>query len=354
MMTCSAPIAIAPARVWRSYRGGSLIGQIHRKEEQDGHYPEEWLMSVIEAHNPKEVTTPGEGLSMLLDGSMSLQDAILMDPERMMGAGRTSPGVLMKILDAAERLSVQVHPTKEMAQALFHSSYGKTECWHIIDCRWNNRERPYIYFGFRPGISRTIWEDLFKRQDIAGMLRCLHKIDVTPGETYLIEGGMPHAIGAGCLIAEIQEPSDLTLRVERVSASGKYLPDENCHQGVGFERMLDCFCYNGISKDELLRRWRIPPVQIGKEAGSEIVSLVDDRCTVLFSMEKLYIYEEALVFPRKRFHGLYVLSGDGLCICNGNEEEIKAGSQYFVPAACEAYTLRANTSPMVILRWYGP
>lgn len=80
MMTCSAPIAIAPARVWRSYRGGSLIGQIHRKEEQDGHYPEEWLMSVIEAHNPKEVTTPGEGLSMLLDGSMSLQDAILMDP----------------------------------------------------------------------------------------------------------------------------------------------------------------------------------------------------------------------------------------------------------------------------------
>lgn len=349
-----APIALNPARAWRSYCGGKLIGEIHGWTEPDGHYPEEWLMSVVEARNPAEVSTPGEGLSLRMDGEGTLKESIERDPEGMLGAGKTSPGVLMKILDAAQRLSVQVHPTRQDAQRLFHSPYGKTECWHVLGGREIDGEKPYIYFGFRPGVTREIWAELFRRQDIPGMLACLHKISVLPGQTYFIRGGVPHAIGPGCLLAEIQEPTDLTLRTERVSPSGEPLPDLSCHQGIGFERMLDCFDYGGLSLEATLETWRVPPKTVWKDENCEIVSLLDARHTSMFRLEKLRVFDQIKITPGGNFHGIYVLSGCGQCICHDKIEEIGPGSQYFVPAACDDYALCAKSGSMTVLRWYGP
>ncbi len=71
------------------------------------------------------------------------------------------------------------------------------------------------------------------------MLDSLHKVPLTEGEVLLIEGGVPHAIGSGCFLIEIQEPTDYTLRVERTTVRGETLPDTACHQGAGFpERLL--------------------------------------------------------------------------------------------------------------------
>ncbi len=348
------PMAIAPARAWRSYRGGKLLGRIHGREEEDGHYPEEWLMSVVEARNPAGVSAPGEGLSMLRDGLRSLREAIAADAAHMLGEGKDSPGVLMKILDAAERLCLQVHPTRADARRYFSSPYGKTECWYILGGREIGGQKPCIYFGFQPGVTRDMWEELFYRQDVPGMLRCLHKIEVRSGEVYFIEGGVPHAIGAGCLLAEIQEPTDLTLRAELFSASGARVADENCHLGIGYERMLDCFRYDGAPLEETLRRWRVPPVRAHADADCEIMSLLDGRHTAFFRLEQMQVRGEARIQGNGQFHGLYVLSGAGRCACADWEEAIGPGSQYFVPAACEGYALRACGAPMTVLRWYGP
>ena len=108
-------------------------------------------------------------------------------------------------------------------------------------------EKPCIYFGFKEGITREYWKKVFDEQDIPKMLDCLHEIEVAPGETWLIEGGVPHAIGAGCFLMEIQEPTDFTIRTERSTPSGFQIADSMCHQGIDFDNMFECFLYDGRS-----------------------------------------------------------------------------------------------------------
>ena len=96
-----------------------------------------------------------------------------------------------------------MHPDRPTALRLFQSQYGKTECWHILSGHPVNGEEPCIYYGFQPDMTRARWEALFHAQDIPGMLAGMQKYPVHPGDTILIEGGMPHAIGAGCFLVEI-------------------------------------------------------------------------------------------------------------------------------------------------------
>ena len=87
------------------------------------------------------------------------------------------------------------------------------------------------------------------------MLSCLHKVPVKKGDTFIIRGGVPHGIGAGCFLVEIQEPTDYTIRTERVTPSGLPVADAMCHQGLGFEKMFDCFDYQGYSLAELQKKY---------------------------------------------------------------------------------------------------
>ena len=184
---------------------------------------------------------------------VSLAQFIDENPEEILGKKHYAKygnklGVLVKLIDSAERLTIQVHPTREKARELFDSQFGKTECWHILGGREVNGEKPCIYFGFKEGITREHWKDVFDRQDIPAMLDCLHRFEVKPGDTFLIEGGIPHAIGAGCFLVEIQEPTDYTVRTERVTPAGLRVADFMCHQGCyGYEGKDASF---GVGKNE--------------------------------------------------------------------------------------------------------
>ncbi|MBQ3424972.1 MAG: hypothetical protein IJH38_07235, partial [Clostridia bacterium] len=263
-MKHTSPLKLTAARAWRTYTGGSEIDRIHGIENgEDGQFPEEWIMSTVTARNPGREDIE-EGICYLQDEGISLKAYIEAYPEEALGKahidkiGRTT-GVLVKIIDAAERLTVQCHPNKEQALKLFHSQFGKTECWYILGGREIDGEKPSLYFGFQPGIDRQKWQDAFDRQDIPAMLGMMHHFEVQPGDTFLIKGGVPHAIGAGCLLVEIQEPTDYTIRIERVTPKGLRINDLQCHQGLGFERMFDCFDYTGHTQAEAFRAWKIPP-----------------------------------------------------------------------------------------------
>ena len=80
---------------------------------------------------------------------------------------------------------------------------------------------------------------------------------VKKGDTFLIEGGIPHAIGSGCFLVEIQEPTDYTVRNERVTPAGLQISDFMCHQGLGFDKMFDCCEYEGYTIDQIQDRWNI-------------------------------------------------------------------------------------------------
>ena len=346
------PIRLLPAAAWRTYRGGRLLAALHGREAEDDHFPEEWLLSTVRARNAGREDIV-EGLSLLEDGS-SLKDYLATDLEGLLGAGRRETGMLMKLIDAAERLSVQVHPTRADAMRLFHSPYGKTECWHILGGRTIDGQRPCIWFGFKPGVTREKWAGLFWAQDISGMLDCLHRIEVQPGETWLICGGVPHAIGPGCFLAEIQEPTDLTLRVERADPQGRPLPDESCHQGIGFERMLDCFDYAGRTLEETRAAWRIPPRRIEDGPGYERTCLLGYDSTPYFQLEKWTVQGSMPCKPRNQYEGFYALAGEGALRLPEGDMPLRPGDQFFVPAGSELFELTAGAEALTLLAYTGP
>jgi mannose-6-phosphate isomerase len=93
---------------------------------------------------------------------------------------------------------------------------------------------------------------MFEAQQIPEMINPLHRIPLKQGDVYLVEGGIPHAIGKGCFLIEVQEPTDLTLRTERITPRGHSVPDLACHQSRGFDQMLDCFHYEGLTYEETM------------------------------------------------------------------------------------------------------
>lgn len=353
MQTTNKPVKLITSRAWRTYLGGSMISRLHGEAGEDGHFPEEWLLSTVAARNAGREHIV-EGITRVADSGMTLAEYMAADPEAILGAAHAkkygaNPGVLVKLLDAAERLTLQVHPTREKAATLFGSAFGKTECWHILDCRTVDGQEPCIYMGFREGITRKAWKACFDSQDIPAMLSCLHRIPVKKGDTFIIRGGVPHGIGCGCFLVEIQEPTDYTVRTERTTPSGLQVADLMCHQGLGFEKMFDCFDYEGAALEQTLRRYRVAPVTECCP-GCTVEHIIYPAVTDMFSLDRITV-EGSIRLSDPRFFGIYVMAGSGTL----DGEPIRVGSHYLVPAACPGITLTAHPGkPLELFRFFGP
>ena len=198
--------------------------------------PEDWMASTTTAFNGT-LEIEGEGLGRLEDGQL-VKDVVGTLP------------ILVKLLDSDERLVIQAHPTVPCAQRLFNSPVGKTECWYFLP---GTAPDACVYLGFKPGITRAKWEAAFEAQD--GLLDFLHRIPVKVGDFVFVDGGMPHAIGGGCFMIELQEPSDLMVVAERVTPSGRRIPDAKMHGGVGWEKMFEVYEYEGRTFEETCARY---------------------------------------------------------------------------------------------------
>lgn len=353
MKMTNKPVKLETSRAWRTYLGGSMISRLHGEIGEDGHFPEEWLLSAVAARNAGREHIV-EGMTRVVSTGQTLADYIASDPAAILGKAHAekygaNPGVLVKLLDAAERLTLQVHPTRETAKLLFGSAFGKTECWHILDCRTIGGQTPCIYMGFREGITREHWKDCFDRQDIPAMLACLHRIPVQKGDTFLIRGGVPHGIGCGCFLVEIQEPTDYTVRTERTTPSGLQVADFMCHQGLGFEKMFDCFGYTGASLEETLAMYRVSPVTESIPGGS-VAHIIYPEVTDMFALDSITVTGE-MRLESQRFFGIYVMEGSGRL----DGQPIGVGSHYLIPAACPGITLTADPGKELrLFRFFGP
>lgn len=355
-----APFALDNPRAWRTYLGGKLLDTLHgRPAQEDTHFPEEWIASTVTARNAGREHIADEGLSHPEEAPrLSLRELIQSDPAAYLGKKAAKRGgqmgVLIKLIDSGERLSIQVHPSRQQAKALFRSEYGKTECWHILGGREINGEKPAIYLGFRPGITREYWKELFDRQDIPGMLEGMHRFEVGRGDTFLIEGGTPHAIGAGCFLAEIQEPTDYTIRVERSTPSGLQIADSMCHQGLGFEKMFDCFDFTVHSYEDTLKKWRIPGRAEEDGAGVR-TQIVGYAHTPMFRMDSILVPSHAHMRGGGEFSVFYVLSGNGRLVCGASELRLFPGRQVFFPAQSKDCEMLADGGePLEMLQCFGP
>ncbi len=351
------PLKLNAARAWRTYFGGKMIDELHgNKNTEDTHFPEEWIASVVSAKNAAREHIKDEGLSYIEGTKTSLKEIIEADPQKALGNAHfkkfgATPGVLVKLLDAAERLGVQAHPSKEKARLYFDSDYGKTECWHIIGTRDINGEKPCVYMGFKEGVTKERWRRMFDKQDIDGMLDCLNKIEVKVGDTYLITGGMPHAIGAGCFLVEIQEPTDYTLRTEKVTPSGFEISDQACHYGIGFDKMFECFEYTPLDPQTVNR----PHVIIDENADYRLYDIIGYNDTEFFSLKKLELNGEYTLNLEGTYCGIYILFGEGTFISEAEFLTVKSAEQYFIPAEAKAITIKARANkPMTVLISNGP
>lgn len=340
-------LKVSETRVWRTYTGGKRIDQWHgRIQAVDGDCPEDWVASTVKATNPGREAVE-EGLSHVLNHPEhpTLKAVLESAPDAWFGTAHASvlgaqAGVLVKLIDSAERLTIQVHPDKQYAKEIFHSDYGKTESWYILGGDSVNGEPPCVYLGFKPGTTRELWQEVFDQQDIPRMLGCLHKIPVKTGDAFFIEGGVPHAIGAGCFLAEVQEPTDYTMRTELVTPAGLRIHDKQCHQGVGYQKMLDCFHYDAFTLEETLCRWQAQPVVLEEANRHRVESLIDDRYTKLFGMRSLFVGNSFIYHRQSRLSTFIVAAGAGTLSTEVETLDIKQGDFLVVPACID--TLKIN------------
>ena len=304
---------LLPTRVFRAYYGGKNIDIMTDVENpRVSRFPEDWLASVTTAFNPGR-DVENEGLSITEQG-MLLKDIIESNKEQMIGK-RDNMSLLFKLLDADERLVIQVHPTVEFAKEYFNSPYGKTECWYILN------DGGYVYLGFKPGITKEYMKKLFLKQDIEAMLSCMHRFEVKKGDFIFVAGGVPHAIGKGCFLAELQEPTDLMVIPEKVTPSGVELAEEKLHCGLGFEKMFDCFSFEGMDRETIRSKYFIQPRQIDEN----IKVIADKKITDKFRLYEIETTEN-YTYDMDSYGIALVIEGEGKI----SSISVKMGDRLFI------------------------
>lgn len=184
----------------------------------------------------------------------TLTDLVKECPSEILGEdvyrrfGATFP-LLVKIIDAHDRLSVQVHPDEELARRR-HNSVGKTEMWYIIGARPGAR----IYAGLNREISPGEYE---RRVADNTMMDVVAEYDTSVGDVFFLPPGCIHAIGAGNLLAEIQQPSDITYRIYDYDRRDAYGNPRELHTNlakaaIDYKAMSSCKVPVGGSGDGVL------------------------------------------------------------------------------------------------------
>jgi mannose-6-phosphate isomerase len=288
------PERVLPTRVYRFYRGGALIDRLRGEPERDGDLPEDWIGSVVAARNPTR-DEPLAGLSRLASGGL-LRDAIKAHREAW---GR--PNLLVKLLDPVERLPVHAHPDREFARLQLGSDYGKTEAWVIVATRDESAD---VWLGLHESVTRERYRAWIDAQDRNALLGSLNRLTVRAGDVIFVPAGVPHAIGAGALIVELQEPTDFSIVCEW---EGFPISPGDAHLGLGWDVALDALRLDAFE----------PSLGLPE---NEFFS-VDDRPE-----------------PGGRFGVLLVLDGEGSLA----GERVRPGDAFVLPAACERFDVRGD------------
>jgi len=230
MTTKIYPIQFEPIlkeRIW----GGEKLKTVLNKPITSKITGESWELSTVEGD-----------VSIVANGELkgkSLTEIIDMMPNEILGTavhkrfGKQFP-LLFKYLDAREDLSIQVHPNDELAKKR-HNSFGKTEMWYIMQADEDAR----IIVGFKEKSNANEFSESLKNKTL---LNLLDDVNVKEGDMFFLETGIVHAIGAGLVVAEIQQTSDITYRLydfDRVDAQGNT-------RELHIDLALDAINYNKV------------------------------------------------------------------------------------------------------------
>ena len=234
--------------------------------------------------------------------------------------------ILIKLIDAKDNLSVQVHPNYEYAQRV-EGEYGKTEMWYVVDCD----EGASLLYGFKHNITK---EEFRERIENNTLLEVTNSVPVKKGDVFFIEAGTLHAIGKGILIAEIQQNSNTTYRIYdygRVGADGK--PRQlHIDKAVDVTNLCPAKPYP-----------QSEPVDMGGWTKKRLA-----KCEY-FTVDVINVdTSAALEADKSSFVNILVLDGGCVLSSEGNDAvELKKGDSVFIPAGLGKFELTGKCSAVM-------
>ena len=234
--------------------------------------------------------------------------------------------ILIKLIDAKDNLSVQVHPNNEYAQRV-EGEYGKTEMWYVVDCD----EGASLLYGFKHNITK---EEFRERIENNTLLEVTNSVPVKKGDVFFIEAGTLHAIGKGILIAEIQQNSNTTYRIYdygRVGADGK--PRQlHIDKAVDVTNLCPAKPYP-----------QSEPVDMGGWTKKRLA-----KCEY-FTVDVINVdTSAALEADKSSFVNILVLDGGCVLSSEGNDAvELKKGDSVFIPAGLGKFELTGKCSAVM-------
>lgn len=318
------PIFFERNRVQRVYTGGKLFEGLWGDSPEDSFFPEEWIASSVRAMN-KNSKSEKEGISRIKDSDIFFDELLAQYPEEMLGSSEKMR-ILVKILDSAVRLPAQAHPDKAYSRKFFSSEFGKTESWIILDRRSDAR----LYFGFREGVDQELFSAAIDASltDKNALERLMRYRIPQKNDVFFVPAKTVHAIGAGCLILEVQEPTDFTIQPEHWCDNYE-LSEQEMYLGLTKEEAMDCFDFTA-SPDT-----KIAPKVIVSEEGVIVENLLGPEVTDCFAVNRIQLDGGKKELNLQDSYGVYIVTEGVGCLEGENyHHELKKGDYFFMPA-CE-------------------
>lgn len=304
---------------WGGNRLRNLYGKIYRE------------MICAEAW---EVADRSDGESIIGNGALAgVSFGEVFRENRELVAGKTVKGdrfpLLIKLIDAAERLSIQVHPDEKVAE-MFNVE-PKTEMWYFLE----GSEGSYVYVGFREKVTKDLFRKILRENEVEILL---NRIDVAPDRVIFVPAGTLHCIGPGCIILEIQQNSDTTFRVYdwgRLDHRGRSRP-------LHITEALEAIHWDK-NENTIITPLLIPWLEDWLKA--EVI------LSPYFNVEKIVSGEKPLVIKNDNFlfRIIFVQYGNLTIEVKKKNFELKKGHTCFIPAGIENFTLIPHCVSSIIV-----
>ena len=289
--------------------GGTRLKTQYGKQFSGGVLAETW-----------ELSCHPDGPSVIAGGPFAGQtlSAYLREHPAALGTAPARLGefpLLVKLIDAAKDLSIQVHPDNVYARK-HEGQYGKTEMWYVVDAV----PGASLYYGFEQEVTPEQLRTAIEDGTLCGLL---HKVPVKTGDVFFIAAGTVHAIGAGILIAEIQQSSNVTYRVydyDRLGPDGQPRP---------------------LHVEKACEVADLRPAPAGFDFGGHL-----GKCKYFTVDKKCFSGTETLTADGTSFHSLLFLSGSAAVTCGDVQLDVQPGDSVFVGADSGAYSVTGEAEAL--------
>jgi mannose-6-phosphate isomerase len=321
------PIIFTPdykERVW----GGQKLKTVFDKEIPFEHTGESW-----------EIACHENGQSIVKNGQykgMTLEELLLQQGEDIIGKpfakGDKFP-LLVKIIDAKDKLSVQVHPEDDYAKKNENGELGKSEAWYVLQANEGSK----LVAGLKDGVTEEIFKAKLESNELEEVL---NEIEVNAGDVLDIPAGLIHAIGDGILLAEIQQNSDTTYRVYDYGRVGL----DGVPRDLHVKKSLDVIDFEHKHSKELAMGI--------KEVfeGYEVTEYIRNKYFVL--QEIVINSEYKQCFNGNGFEIYMCIKGDCVIEYDGESQDVKVGESLIIPTDLMEYKIIPNNKQVVFVKGF--